>query len=268
MSNSLFQCDCLLFSKRCLQLCCNSALQGHQFLENASLHVFGVCWICVWRIGSPIQLLLHMQSTSQNHWKPHLSPSHLVCMVNYLTIDCMCGRMNKAQRHICDSELWLLHSVFSVRHFYCFIEWHFGLCLQNWHLKCLHHSPCLMVYNHMFGTNSAWVFKAIRHVALCVRFSAFLSVSTRRFSWERFCVQQFIYLSGKGYTTAGRRCAQSVCIVLHRVKTKIWPESEKTDLYMSGQLDFCDHLRVYPAGQWWWSVLFSQIARGDKTVLT
>ncbi len=33
-----------------------------------------------------IQLLLHMESTSQNHWKPHLSPSHLDCMAIYLMV--------------------------------------------------------------------------------------------------------------------------------------------------------------------------------------
>ena len=33
-----------------------------------------------------------VQSTSQNYCIPYLSPSHLDCMVNYLTVDCMCRR--------------------------------------------------------------------------------------------------------------------------------------------------------------------------------
>ncbi len=40
-----------------------------------------------------IQLLQQMQSTSQNHENTHLSPSTLDCIVNYLTVDCICRRI-------------------------------------------------------------------------------------------------------------------------------------------------------------------------------
>ncbi len=43
-------------------------------------------WIVCRGAEEVIQLLLHKQSTSQNHWKPHLSPPHFDCMVHYLTV--------------------------------------------------------------------------------------------------------------------------------------------------------------------------------------
>ncbi len=52
-----------------------------------------------------IQLLLHVQSTSQSQQKPHLSPSHLDCMVDYLTVDCMCGRTIRTMEADKDSLL-------------------------------------------------------------------------------------------------------------------------------------------------------------------